>query len=372
MNLRFIKQVSLNDAIKSPKTIVNKEFKFKVIELLKENHDTKYIKKYIEDNKDIWSDIDVKKIDVYYFTQDIKKDNGEAKERYFATRFLNELVNYFSGVTKYEIAMRKIEAITDTGIQKILKAHLEKKENNPELAFSPDGIDEINRNIVILNNGKRHCPIYKVRVYGKSDKKYAVGTDGNKSKKFVEADDGTNLFFAIYKLQKQPKEQTKEIRMYATIPLNIVIDCQKKYQKEWKKALDTIIKENNFVDKESDLRFILSPNDLVYLPTKKELENGVDINAIDRKRIYKFVSASGTTADFVPVNSAKTIFTMNKKKQEECFGSKDYFRIQDEYGVGSPQSKNQKAITGEMIKEICIPIKVDRLGEIIEFNGNKV
>ena len=160
--------------------------------------------------------------------------------------------------------------------------------------------------------------------------------------------------------------------MYATIPLNIVIDCQKKYQKEWKKALDTIIKENNFVDKESDLRFILSPNDLVYLPTKKELENGVDINAIDRKRIYKFVSASGTTADFVPVNSAKTIFTMNKKKQEECFGSKDYFRIQDEYGVGSPQSKNQKAITGEMIKEICVPIKVDRLGEIIEFNGNKV
>ena len=372
VNLRFIKQVSLNDAIKSPKTIVNKEFKFKVIELLKENHDTKYIKKYIEDNKDIWSDIDVKKIDVYYFTQDIKKDNGEAKERYFATRFLNELVNYFSGVTKYEIAMRKIEAITDTGIQKILKAHLEKKENNPELAFSPDGIDEMNRNIVILNNGKRHCPIYKVRVYGKSDKKYAVGTDGNKSKKFVEADDGTNLFFAIYKLQKQPKEQTKEIRMYATIPLNIVIDCQKKYQKEWKKALDTIIKENNFVDKESDLRFILSPNDLVYLPTKKELENGVDINAIDRKRIYKFVSASGTTADFVPVNSAKTIFTMNKKKQEECFGSKDYFRIQDEYGVGSPQSKNQKAITGEMIKEICVPIKVDRLGEIIEFNGNKV
>ena len=112
--------------------------------------------------------------------------------------------------------------------------------------------------------------------------------------------------------------------------------------------------------------------DLVYLPTKKELENGVDINAIDRKRIYKFVSASGTTADFVPVNSAKTIFTMNKKKQEECFGSKDYFRIQDEYGVGSPQSKNQKAITGEMIKEICVPIKVDRLGEIIEFNGNKV
>ena len=40
--------------------------------------------------------------------------------------------------------------------------------------------------------------------------------------------------------------------------------------------------------------------------------------------------------------------------------------IQNEYGIGSPQSKNQKAITGEMVKEICFPIKVDRLGNIIQ------
>ena len=46
--------------------------------------------------------------------------------------------------------------------------------------------------------------------------------------------------------------------------------------------------------------------------------------------------------------------------------------IQDEYGVGSPQSKNQKAITGELVKETCIPLKVDRLGNIIELNGKKI
>ena len=40
--------------------------------------------------------------------------------------------------------------------------------------------------------------------------------------------------------------------------------------------------------------------------------------------------------------------------------------IQNEIGMGSPQSKNQKAITGEMIKEICIPIQVNRLGRIIK------
>jgi CRISPR-associated endonuclease Csn1 len=31
-----------------------------------------------------------------------------------------------------------------------------------ELAFSPDGIDEMNRNIKELNDGKEHQPIYKV------------------------------------------------------------------------------------------------------------------------------------------------------------------------------------------------------------------
>ena len=65
VNLRFIKQVSLNEAIKNPKVIVNKDLKIKIIDLLNENRDAKFIKKYIEDNKDVWSDVDVKKIDVF-------------------------------------------------------------------------------------------------------------------------------------------------------------------------------------------------------------------------------------------------------------------------------------------------------------------
>ena len=32
----------------------------------------------------------------------------------------------------------------------------------------------------------------------------------------------------------------------------------------------------------------------------------------------------------------------------------------------------ERAITGEMIKEICIPIKVDRLGNVVELNGQKM
>lgn len=348
VNLRFQKTVSLNEALKNPKAIVNKDFKVKVLEMLNAGHDAKYIKKYVEENKDVWSDIDVKKINVYYFTKD-------TSERYFATR--KPLDTSFNK-TKIE------ESVTDTGVQKILLAHLAAKNNDAELAFSPDGIDEMNRNIVALNNGKAHQPILKVRVYEKAEK-FAVGQNGNKATKFVEAAKGTNLFFAVFVSEQIDKNSGEivKVRSYLTIPLNVMIDCQKKFGSKWKYNIETYLKENKFVPDDVKLLFILSPNDLVYLPTKE------DFNSIDKARIYKFVDSSGTIANFIPQRSANIIFSIPTKKQKEM---RVDFTIQDEYGVGSPQSKNQKSTTGEMIKEICVPIKVDRLGNIIELNGQKL
>ena len=220
VNLRLRKTVSLNEALKKPDSIVNKDFKKKVKELLSNGRDNKFIKKYIEDNKDIWSDINVSKIEIYYFSQDEKKRNGEPKERYFATRKPLD--------TSFDEKKIK-ESVTDTGIQKILLAHLESKGNNPEQAFSPDGIEEMNRNIVTLNNDKSHQPILKVRVYEKADK-FAIGQTGNKAKKFVEADDGTNLFYAVY-------ETADKKRIFATIPLSLTIECQKDNPKKWETSV---------------------------------------------------------------------------------------------------------------------------------------
>ena len=360
VNLRFKKTVAITEAVKCPERIVNKEFKKKVQEMLKLGHDAKYIKKYVEENKDVWADIDIKKIDVYYFTK-------ETKDRYFATRFLSDLVGYMSGIKDYDKAISKIEGITDTGIQKILKAHLQAKDNNPELAFSADGIDEMNRNIVELNGGKSHKPIYKVRRY-ECGNKYSIGQVGSKAKKFVEADKGTNLFFAIFSSEKLNKETGKmeSVRSYLTIPLNVMIDCQKKFGKDWRNNIESYLKENNFVSNEVKLLFLLSPNDLVYLPTKEDLKDGV--KEIDRKRIYKFIDPNSNKGNFVPYSSANVIFSINFTDQKKR--GVDY-PIQDEYGVGSQASKNPRAITGEMIKETCIPIKVDRIGNIIELNGQK-
>ena len=362
INLRMKKPVSLKDALKNPKAIVEKDLKKKILELLADGKDVKAIKKYFEDNKDVWSDVNLSKIDVYYFTQDIKNKHGQVKERYFATR--KSLDTSFD--------KKKIEtSIADTGVQKILLAHLESKGGDPELAFSPDGIDEMNRNIKELNGGKNHQPILKVRVYEKADK-FAIGTKGNKSKKFVEAAKGTNLFFAIFESIETDNNSGEEVkvRSYATVPLNMVIDSQKEAGKNWKEKIDSLLKEKEMVANDARLLFMLSPNDLVYLPTEDQIKNGID--DIDRTRIYKFVSGSGNIADFVPLSSANTLFSMSKKSQKEKFGQEDYFKIQDEFGVGSPKSKNERAITGEMIKEIGIPLKVDRLGNIVEVNGIKL
>lgn len=354
VNLCKTKEVSLKEALKMPKRIVNKDFKKMVLGMLGDGCDAKYIQKHVEDNKDVWSDINIKKISVYYFTK-------ETNDRYFATRKPLDATFNEKKIT---------ESVTDTGIQKILLAHLQAKDNNPEIAFSPDGIDEMNRNVIALNNGKFHQPILKVRVYEKADK-FAVGRKGNKAAKFVEADKGTNLFFAIFAMEKPNSEtgETEITRSYLTIPLNVMIDCQKKFGKHWHDNIETYLKEQELVEPEKKLLFILSPNDLVYLPTEQELKNG--IVDMEKGRIYKMVSCGGTMADFVPTSAASVIFSMNKIKQKEKYGREDYFSIQDEFGVGSPKSKNERAITGEMIKETCLPIKVDRLGNIVEIiQGN--
>ena len=119
---------------------------------------------------------------------------------------------------------------------------------------------------------------------------------------------------------------------------------------------------NNNDEEGNILLFSISPNDMVYLPTPDELSDGhINTECIDANRIYRFVDSSGTTANFVPSKLANVIYHL-KKNQAETFCKGD--TIQDELGKGSPQSKNQKAITGEMIKELCVPLKVNRIGEI--------
>ena len=217
--------------------------------------------------------------------------------------------------------LKTINAITDTGIQKILKNYLEFKGSS-ELAFSPEGIEDLNKNIEKYNDGNPHQPINKVRVF-ELGSKFQVGQTGNKKNKYVEAAKGTNLFFAVY-------EDKNGKRSYETIPLNEVVERQKQGL--------------SVVDLKGANDFYLCPNDLVYIPSGDELDN---INNIDFKnptkenneRIYKVVSFTGNRLSCIPYTVATTI--VNKLEYTQL---------------------NKIEFTKE--KEIIIKLNMDRLGNI--------
>ncbi|KUJ59230.1 hypothetical protein AR687_24240 [Flavobacteriaceae bacterium CRH] len=249
---------------------------------------------------------------------------------------------------------KKIEKITDTGIQKILLNHLKqeiyqnaidesgKKIAPHEVAFSEIGIDELNKNIKVLNNGKNHQPIKKVRIFEES-KRFSLGQSGSKTDKYVETAKGTNLFYAIY-------EGKKGNRNYKTIPLNEVIERQKQGLNS---ALVTDENENR-------LLFTLSPNDLVYIPTNEEKKNLTTINfdKLSREqteRIYKFVSCTSGEGHFVSNNYSKEIISNengSNNKNERMLEFNNSNTIYDE---------KEKPV---MIKSVCWKLEVDRLGKI--------
>lgn len=332
VSLKKIKTgVSLLNAIDNPEMIVDKPLRKKIKQLIEEKNDKKKIQTYFKSLENKWNDKDVTKVDVYYF------DNENVASR---TK-LDE--SFTSKVIE--------EKVTDSGIKKILLKHIAKYNEtlgnkiteHPELAFSPDGIDDLNKNIITLNNGKFHHPIQKVRTYEAKGNKFKVGDTGNKKDKFVEAAKGTNLFFAIYRDEKGK-------RNYETIPLNIVIENQKQGALQNIKPAFCSVPTKN--EKGDNLLFHLSPNDLVYVPTNEELENPnvVDFNKLSKEqlnRIYKTVSFTGGRLYAVPNTVANSIVD----KVEFTQLNKLEFSI-------DPEKKS--------IRESCWKIQIDSLGKIVK------
>ncbi len=328
-------QISIVNAIEQVELIVDKNVKRKLkrkIKLFPNNIEG--LKKHLKAEPVI---IDGKAIDKVQIYEIIEAT---------ATRERNNLNSTFDE--------KKIEKITDTGIQKILLNHLKqeiyqnaidesgKKIVPHEIAFSEMGIEDLNKNIKTLNNGKDHQHIKKVRIFEES-KRFSLGQTGRKIDKYVETAKGTNLFFAIYS-----DERGK--RNFNAIPLNEVIERQKEGLSS---AAD--IDENG-----NKLLFTLSPNDLVYIPTEDEKENFNLINfdkltSEQTERIYKFVSCTKGEGHFVSNCYSKEIISNengSNNKNERMLETNKSNTVYDE---------NQKPV---MIKTVCWKLKVDRLGKI--------
>jgi CRISPR-associated endonuclease Csn1 len=241
----------------------------------------------------------------------------------------------------------KILKITDTGIQKILHNYLRTKSNNSEIAFSPEGIEELNKNISCYNENKYHQPITKVRLYEIGSGRFPLGENKKEKPKYVQG--SPNLFYAIY--YKDGK------RSFTTISFNEVIEHQKQKGSLGREELKQV--EIIPIDKTiGDFLFALSPLDLVYIPDDEELDNidKIDFTNLDKeqvKRLYN-VNDFSSTCYFSPNTLAKNIAPKEvdlkyDEKKNKLTGSFD---------------TKTASLNGKQIKDICIKLKIDRLGNI--------
>lgn len=223
---------------------------------------------------------------------------------------------------------KKIRSITDTGIQAILLRHLANHGGDPKEAFSVEGKQRLQQQLTALNLGKPHKPICKVRVSETLGLKFAVGQKGCRKAQFVETEKGTNLFFAIY-------EKADGSRSYQTVSLRDAIDNLTRLNQPAPDCLSD----------GSRLLFVVSPNDLVYLPAEGEVPA---IDRLDPKRIFKMVSCTKKECHFLPQTVASVIFPGTE------FGS---------------LNKGEKDDDGITIKTRCLKLEVDRLGHVTKIIG---
>jgi len=271
---------------------------------------------------------------------------------------------------------KKIKDVLDPVVKIILLKHLKqekfqnlKDENGKnlkphEVAFSPAGIADMNENILALNNGAFHHHIKKVRLKFTKGKRISI-------KKWVDEDDNlvretkfvksaTNLYFCVYEKNGD--------RKYYVPPYEEIIETQKLEQDlplEKKKN----VPENHPDFPEYQLKFYLQPNDLVYVPTEENED--VDFSNLTTeqlKRIYLFKDGSGTTANFTPMYSADIIYNINDNTKRKSFAEEYNLNFDDliknEYGLGSPQLKNQNTVNGVQVKSVCWKLETNRLGII--------
>lgn len=206
------------------------------------------------------------------------------------------------------------------GLKALLLSHLEEFGGNSKLAFTGEGLEALCK--------KAGKPVSKVSIYEPIGNKFEV-----RPGQYVEAAKGTNLFFVIYVNQENPQQ-----RLYQTLSFKDVVECKSK-------GLP-------FVEEKPGYKwFLLSPNDLVYVP-----EPGEDVSKIDwqaerarvSKRIYKMVSSTGNRCFFVPATHIPITLDLDGKAINE-FGS---------------LNKIELAADGVQIKSICQKLKFDRLGNI--------
>jgi CRISPR-associated endonuclease Csn1 len=214
-------------------------------------------------------------------------------------------------------------------LSQLLIQHLT-DHKKPELAFTGEGLDLLHKKVGF--------PIRKVTIYEAKD------PESKFNGKYYETDKGGNVFFAI-------REDREGKRNMNTIPLV--------------EAIQRLANKLPLVDeREGHKHFTLSPNELVYVPEEGENIKSVDWNDKSKlfNKIYKMVSCTGGKCLFVPHYIAQPI----GDEGVELGAGNESERAWDgtvQYLINS-KGKESRIDSGRMIKDVCVKLKVDRLGNI--------
>ena len=224
--------------------------------------------------------------------------------------------------------------------------------HNPQIAFSAEGIKDMNNQITELNNGKSHKPIYKVKVTQALGKMFPIAEKepGHpitvKNKQYVISDAGSNNFCGVYK-SAQGKTALYVPSLKATI--------------EATRNNESLFPDIHPDSADFKFAFTLSPLDLVYVPTQDEIDNSYFSDNLDLSRIY-------VVNDF---NDAGVMY-FRPYSHANAIVDKEVDLRKDKKGniIGSFSDKTANC-QGLSIRDYCIPIKTDRLGNIVKI-GNKI
>ncbi|GIV34559.1 MAG: hypothetical protein KatS3mg031_2094 [Chitinophagales bacterium] len=228
----------------------------------------------------------------------------------------------------------KIPYADKSRIPLLLKEHL-RESGSKEEAFSLEGLEK-------LAKKNQNKPIQTVTIMdGHLKEEHRDNLFGNK---YLETDAGAIAYFVIYENIK-----TKERNDMFSLPAHKVVE-------RIKQGLPVADAREGYKT------ILLQPNDLVYVPTDEEWEKlkRDEENAIDwgnrkaiTQRIYKVVKSTGKQCFFIPSYIAKLILPYKSYDDDKKFGELESQNCSENDFEG----KNQ-------IKQRCLKIRVDRLGNI--------
>ena len=329
----YKKAVSLSEAVKSQIFFV-KAYAYKNQTDNWKSINWRIAKSFIRKQIDkviIKENFDEKAIIKHFLNNQIKDANGNNVELFDLMRFekfASKRVSLDGSFTKDKIDKMPYSNHSNNWLTSLLKSHLLEYDNDPKKAFTGENLEMLYK--------KSPFPINKVTRKESGEKMFVRG-------KFVEGDKGTNLFFVI-------EEEIKTgIRNFSTPSLIEVVE-----------RLSAGLPIHD--EKEGYKYIILSPNDLVYVPTIDEIKsNSLVPEYINPDRIYKMVSCSGRQCFYVPNPFSSPIIQTEEagayNKSETSWSEIGWERIiENNY-------KHDKE-SGLMIKKYCIKLKIDRLGNI--------